>query len=359
MAIERSFVHKWAKDGSHLSFNDVHEMQDLIFRTFNYRLNEKTAYRIRQHEMSNYEQKNCKKAHLKRPNISAMINEYLRSKQTLSKLIEEPSFVSTELGGRPYTFLPSWYPDLEEVLEANKSIPGFGTLFVQVAAADLYKEKTSSLLGSFVPSTAWCRWFLRRAGYVVRRRSKYKATLKEIEAQDKLHEYNLQRLAYLKREKNLRDDMIVAGDETNTYFFPGENEIWERKGGAAESCLKEDKRNYTNNIWNNANGELLFHHQIFFGKTEASLPSAEIRDQYPHFMFSTSKNHWCNQDLKLKEVIKATSMQFKFTLDTYLCYVVQLIHYLHTHKFSFCSWQGCTIGKYSDIKKQVLMKNRR
>ena len=95
--------------------------------------------------------------------------------------------------------------------------------------------------------------------------------------------------------------MIVGGDETNTYLFPGQNEIWEKKGGEAESCLKEDKRNYTNNIWSNAAGELVFHHQIFQGKTDQSLPSAGEREKHPNFMFSTSTNHWCNQTLKLKE----------------------------------------------------------
>lgn len=176
--------------------------------------------------------------------------------------------------------------------------------------------------------------------------SSYKATIKEIEAQDQLHAYNLECLAYLKRTKGLRDDMICGGDETNTYLFPGQNEIWEMKGGEAESCLKEDKRNYTNNIWNNAAGEVLFHHQIFFGKTEASLPSEAVRQKYPNFMFSTSKNHWCNQELKLKE---ASNTMLSFLQSAIAKY--HLLSYIPSYK-EYIS------GKYKDTKTWVLMKNK-
>ena len=181
VAIERSLAHKWGKHGDHIGWTDFDELQNSIYRIFGYELPKSTAYRMRQIEMENFNDKS-KKAHLTRPNISELIKNHTENIMALKKLEEEPSFATTSNIGRPYTFFPEWHEELALNLDQNKYLPGFGTLYVQVAAAQLYKEKTADMLVPFVPSVQWCRWFLRQSGFVVRRRSKHKATLKEIEA---------------------------------------------------------------------------------------------------------------------------------------------------------------------------------
>lgn len=121
--------------------------------------------------------------------------------------------------------------------------------------------------------------------------------------QERLHQLNLERLAVLRADHGLKDKFIIGLDEFALHMFPEEKKRWVKKGAKkTNSAIKEDKRQFTGNIIHNAAGEVVLMHQIFEGKTDASLPALAVRSEHPDFLFSTSPNHWSNQDLKQKEL---------------------------------------------------------
>ena len=142
-------------------------------------------------------------------------------------------------------------------------------------------------------------------GYSKRRITSH---LYESEARSKqltLHELNLDFLAKQISENGLSAEFIFCTDEVGVNLQPSEVEKWVKKGTkVVASTLSEDKRSFTANIFGNAAGKVIGHHQIFAGRTTQSLPDIEIRSKYEEkgFFFDYSPNHWCNQELKLKEL---------------------------------------------------------
>jgi hypothetical protein len=55
------------------------------------------------------------------------------------------------------------------------------------------------------------------------------------------------------------------------------------------STLSEDKRSFTVNIFGNAAGKVIGHHQIFAGRTTQSLPDIDIRSKYEEKFFLTTR----------------------------------------------------------------------
>ena len=106
-------------------------------------------------------------------------------------------------------------------------------------------------------------------------------------------------------EDGLTADFVFCTDELGANLQPEEVKRWVKRGAkVVSSSLSLGKRSFTANIIANARGDVVCHHQIFGGKTEASLPSEKVRESYEEkgFIFSFSDNHWNNQNLKPVEL---------------------------------------------------------
>ena len=131
-------------------------------------------------------------------------------------------------------------------------------------------------------------------GYSVRRITSHLYDVEARAKQEELHALNLDFLAKQISEHGLSTEFIFCSDEVGVNLQPSEVEKWVKKGSkVVASSLTEDKRSFTANIFGNAAGKVIGHHQIFAGKTTMSLPRADIRQKYEvngHF-FGTSLNH--------------------------------------------------------------------
>jgi hypothetical protein len=56
--------------------------------------------------------------------------------------------------------------------------------------------------------------------------------------------------------------------------------VGEKGTKVVPSTLSEDKRSFTANIFGNAAGKVIGHHQIFAGRTTQSLPDIDIGRKY-------------------------------------------------------------------------------
>ena len=97
-----------------------------------------------------------------------------------------------------------------------------------------------------------------------------------------LHELNLDFLAKQISENGLSAEFIFCTDEVGVNLQPSEVEKWVKKGTkvVAASTLSEDKRSFTTNIFGNAAGKVIGHHQTFTGRTTQSLPDIDISLKY-------------------------------------------------------------------------------
>lgn len=215
--------------------------------------------------------------------------------------------------GRPYLFHPTLYPNLISRLEEVMDVVGFGPAIV----ATMVSITLKSLIDAdeddsvFEPSVEWCRWFLRtKMGLVKRRVTSHAYTPEERTKQEYLHKLNLDHLAKMIADDGLTAEFIFCTDELGVNLQPEEVERWVKKGSkVVSSTLSLDKRAFTANIMANAAGELIAHHQIFGGKTDACLPAEKVRTDFEKsgYIFSYSDNHWNNQRLKLIELSKIHS----------------------------------------------------
>jgi hypothetical protein len=125
-------------------------------------------------------------------------------------------------------------------------------------------------------------------GLVKRRVTSHAYTVEEKDKQQYLHKLNLDHLANMIADHGLTHsfyEFIFCSDELGVHlqreeverwvkkgvhFQPEEVERWVKKGSrVVASLLSLDKRQFTANIIENASGDLVAHHQIFAGKTEA------------------------------------------------------------------------------------------
>ena len=280
---------------------------------YNYKLPRTTAYTIIANEASLYSKELAEKTPVsKRKSFHTKIDlvshvaEYEEAKDNLKNHDVEPALLGNK--GRPYLFHPSLYPNLISRLEETIDIVGFGPAIVATMVGIILKGlmRGDEDITIFEPSQEWCRWFLRtKMGLVKWRVTSHAYTVQEREKQEQLHQLNLDHLAKMIADDGLTADFIFCTDELGVNLQPEEVERWVKKGAkVVSSSLSLDKRSFTANIIANARGNVVCHHQIFGGKTEACLPSEKVRESYEEkgFIFSFSDNHWNNQKLKLVEL---------------------------------------------------------
>ena len=103
---------------------------------------------------------------------------------------------------------------------------------------------------------------------------------------------------------------IIGSDEYGQHFFPQSSYTWAQTGAVEVlGTTFDDKRQFTGNVVHNADGEILFWHGIYAGKSERSLPSEAARASpgAEGFLYGVTANHWSNlaQKKKLIEHIVA------------------------------------------------------
>ena len=238
--------------------------------------------------------------------IVTYLAEYENAKDSLDNHNVEPSLLGKN--GRPNLFHPTLYADLIDRLNEVVDVVGFGPALVTTMVSLILKKlhRTEENESVFEPSLEWSRWFLRtKMGLVKRRVTSHSYTPEERAKQEILHKLNLDHLAKMIADDGLTSDFIFCSDELGVNLQPEEVERWVKKGSkVVSSALSKDKRAFTANIIANASGDLVAHHQIFAGKTDACLPSDIVMSEYKEagYIFSRSENHWNNQSLKLVEL---------------------------------------------------------
>jgi hypothetical protein len=206
------------------------------------------------------------------------------------------------------TYLAEYENAKDSLKNHNMDVVGFGPALVATMVSIVLKtlHRTGDDESVYEPSLEWSRWFLRtKMGLVKRRVTSHTYTPEERTKQEMLHKLNLDHLAKMIADDGLTPDFIFCTDELGVNLQPEEVERWVKKGSkVVSSALSKDKRAFTANIIANASGDLVAHHQIFAGKTDACLPSEDVMIKYKEagYIFSHSENHWNNQSLKLVEL---------------------------------------------------------
>ena len=94
------------------------------------------------------------------------------------------------------------------------------------------------------------------------------------------------------------------GDLIGCSYYPTTK--WVKKGTKhVTSDQPDDKRQYTGDIVHNAAGDIIQVLQIWDGKTNASLPPLNVREEYTckptcRMTFDLSLNHWANHETKVR-----------------------------------------------------------
>ena len=298
------------------------DLMAIILQMYEYRLPNTTAYTIIAKEKTLMEQEiaedvlqaNQKAFHTK-VDIVKYVSDYKEAKASVNDHNDQPPLFGKL--GRPYIFHPSNYPELIRRLEEVMDVIGFGPVMVGSMVALILNRITRNIDSEtiFEPSVEWCRWFLRtKMGLVKRRVTSHAYTVEEKEKQEYLHRLNLDHLAKMIADDGLTPEFIFCTDELGVHLQPEEVERWVKKGSkVVASTLSLDKRQFTANIIANAAGEMIGHHQIFGGKTDACLPDINVRSEFIEkgYFFSHSENHWNNQRLKLIELTSIHTWKVK------------------------------------------------
>lgn len=294
----------------------------MILQMYQYKLANTTAYVTIAKEKKLMEQEiadevlqaDLKAFHFK-VDVVKYAADYEDARNTMQNHNVEPSLFGKL--GRPYLFHPTNYPNLIKRLEEVMDVIGFGPVMVASMVGLILKGISNNAENEsvFEPSVEWCRWFLRTQMRLVKRRvTSHAYTVEEKEKQQYLHKLNLDHLAKMIADDGLTPEFIFCTDELGVHLQPVEVERWVKKGSkVVASSLSLDKRQFTANIIANASGDLVAHHQIFGGKTDACLPDVNIRSEYTEagYIFSHSENHWNNQNLKLVELSRIHSWKVK------------------------------------------------
>ena len=294
----------------------ANELMDMMKQIYGHILPRTTAYTTIKNESLLYDAERadkvpiyeCKAFH-KKIDIVNYVADYEQAKKDLMNHDVEPELLGVR--GRPFLFHPTLYPRLIARLEEDMDVVGFGPTLVATIVGIILKslfnpEYHGFDCSVFEPSPEWCRWFLRTKMSLVKRRvTSHAYTIQEREKQAQLHQLNLDHLSKMISEDGLMPSFIFCTDEIGVNLQPEEVERWVKKGTkVVSSSLSADKRSFAANIIANASGEVIAHHQIFGGKTEACLPAQSIRVSFKKdgYIFSYSDNHWNNQRLKLLEL---------------------------------------------------------
>lgn len=286
---------------------------EVIFQMYKYVLPRTTAYtliadekKLLEKEIKEKVEPSKMRAFHKKVDVVTYLAEYESAKDSLENHNVEPSLLGKN--GRPYLFHPTLYPDLIARLNEVVDVVGFGPALVATMVSIVLRKlhNTREDESVFEPSLEWSRWFLRtKMGLVKRRVTSHSYSPEERTKQEMLHKLNLDHLAKMIADDGLTSDFIFCADKLGVNLQPEEVERWVKKGSkVVSSALSKDKRAFTANIIANASGDLVAHHQIFAGKTDACLPSENVRIEYKEagYIFSHSENHWNNQTLKLVEL---------------------------------------------------------
>ena len=289
------------------------DLMEVILQTYKYALPRTTAYtviadekKLLEKEIKDEVEPSKMKSFHSKVDIVTYLAEYENAKDSLKNHNMEPSLLGKN--GRPYLFHPTLYPDLIARLNEVVDVVGFGPALVATMVSIVLKtlHRTGDDESVYEPSLEWSRWFLRtKMGLVKRRVTSYTYTPEERTKQEMLHKLNLDHLAKMIADDGLTPDFIFCTDELGVNLQPEGVERWVKKGSkVVSSALSKDKRAFTANIIANASGDLVAHHQIFAGKTDACLPSEDVMIKYKEagYIFSHSENHWNNQSLKLAEL---------------------------------------------------------
>ena len=199
-------------------------------------------------------------------------------------------------------FEDAWYPKVLKLIDEHMDDKCFGPQLVADFVAEVYAAETESPLNeAWVPSERWCYWFMRtQAKLVVRRFTGFRASPEAAATQLRLHGLNLNRLALALDDGWLTEKYILGADEVGIHHFPQLSHKWARLGATAVMRAdKDDKRQFTADIANNAAGEVISVHVIFQGKTAQVLPPPATRAEMPLVHFAHTANHWCDHKTKV------------------------------------------------------------
>jgi hypothetical protein len=310
---------------------------DMMKQIYGHTLPRTTAYSTINNEIKLYDDERAdkvpfseSKAFHRKIDIVNYVAEYEQAKNNLKNHDVEPQQFGRM--GRPYRYHPILYPRLMARLEEVKDVVGFGPMLVASIVGDILKpllENAADDVSVFEPSVEWCRWFLRTKMSLVKRRvTSHAYTAQEREKQAHLHQLNLDHLSVMISE-GLTANFIFCTDELGVNLQPEEVERWVKKGTKVVSfSLSADKRSFTANIIANAAGEVIAHHQIFGGKTEACLPAESVRVSFKKdgYIFSYSDNHWNNQRLKLLELTTIHSWKVQKFLRSVTNFILPIFY---------------------------------
>jgi hypothetical protein len=116
-------------------------------------------------------------------------------------------------------------------------------------------------------------------------------------------------------DEGLNPKYVLASEEFVMRLFPTSQWKWEKKGAEeVKSVLKQDKRQYPDDLVMNMDGEVIHTEQIWTGKSTACLPHPDVRAQFPHFLFTFSENHWANLNTK----IELTRVIWKWVVEQHI-----------------------------------------
>lgn len=335
-------MHVYANDGTHMSFHEFSVWTANIKRKFSVEFPQSTAHKKFAEEKKLHENEILmripigeRKSLYKQPNVLHLHLEYEKATKEYETHHSQPEMLNKK--GRPFKYDPIHYDELKKKLTDVSDVCGFGPALVQSLAGVLMEEKSPNDREDIPdPSIQWARWFLKeQMGFSKRRVTSHKYSDEDCELQDYLHKCNLDHLAIMITE-GLEEEFIFCCDEVGVHMQPEEVERWVPTGATSvPSKLNGDKRQFTANIFANAAGEVIAHHQIFAGRSDQSLPNlgktartplayfictctlfsvqhsitfyffmTGVREKYEKlgFFFSVSDNHWNNQILKLKEL---------------------------------------------------------
>lgn len=293
MLIMRAWMHRWKKDGSHLGFRTtqrlVNKVNDVFFHTIPY----SNASRWLRHETSEYK---AGRGMRSKPNLADAIKTVRASPEDdESIIVDEPTQT---------IFKQHLIPKLICRCQDLISIDGFGPDIVTAFATQVYCEELGDAVddASWEPSLQWCYWFMRHHLNLARRRitSHCAASPAQVELQRRLHELNVDKIA-IARVEGLHDCFLLCSDEFGQKLGPCSSYKWVRRDDKeTASDRKEDKRQYTADVVNTANGDVPIVVQIWEGSTDTSLPSAQVREEFKgRILFDQSSNHWANHDTKV------------------------------------------------------------
>ena len=294
MAVANAYMHVWARDGSHVDWRSVADLQNKLDEGLNHRVPASTAARWLKAERDRYAAGGGVRT---KPDLAELLKKTKAAKQPEAEdlpVTEEP----------PQTCFPHHlYAELEMRCNELVDVAGFGPDLVVALASQVYHENLAEPDGTvWNVSLEWAYWFMRKElGLVVRRIGSHDtASPEQVEQQQRLHELNVEYVAIALTE-GLPAKYVLMSDEFGMFLFPTGDYKWEKKGVKhVSSDLPEDKRQYTGDVVHNAAGEIVHALQIWDGKTDASLPPATVRDKFPNVKFDLSENHWANHDTKTR-----------------------------------------------------------